>query len=62
MFRQGDSLSLMLFNVIEDEIIKVVAGRGYKMGKQEFKMIGYTDDAVVISENGDILQNLLDLK
>ncbi|XP_057653539.1 uncharacterized protein LOC130892274 [Diorhabda carinulata] len=59
--RQGDSLSPILFNIIMDEIIKEVktAGRRYRMGKHEFKIVCYADDAVVISEDEDILQKLL---
>ncbi|XP_056641765.1 uncharacterized protein LOC130448413 [Diorhabda sublineata] len=43
------------------EIIKEVktAGRGYRMGKHEFKIVCYADDAVVISEDEDNLQKLL---
>ena len=36
--RQGDSLSLLLFNIIMDEIIKKVSKlRGYKMGKKRLR-------------------------
>lgn len=59
--RQGDSLSPVLFNVIMDQIISEVktAGKGYRMGKKEFKIICYADDAVIISEDEDNLQRLL---
>lgn len=58
--RQGDSLSSILFNVIMDEIIKETksAGRGYKLGDAEVKIVCYADDAVV-SEEEDNLQRLL---
>jgi len=44
-----------------DEIIKETksAGRGYKLGNTELKMVCYADDAVVISEDKDNLQRLL---
>lgn len=50
--RQGDSLSPMLFNVIMDEIIKETksAGRGYKLGNAEIKIVCYVDDTVVIKK------------
>lgn len=59
--RQGDSFSPILFNIIMDEIIKVVkmVGRGYRMGEQEIKILCYADDAVIISEDEDNLQRLL---
>lgn len=59
--RQGDSLSPILFNVIMDEIIKDVktAGRGYRLGNKEIKIVCYADDAVIISEDEDNLQRLL---
>ncbi|KAI4501058.1 hypothetical protein M0802_003861 [Mischocyttarus mexicanus] len=59
--RQGDSLSLILFNIIMDEIISEVmtAGKGYRMGDREIKLIAFVDDAVLIAEDEDNLQRLL---
>lgn len=49
--RQGDSLSLLLFNMIMDKIIKEVrkAGRGYETDKGEVRILCYADDAVILS-------------
>lgn len=59
--RQGDSLSPILFNIIMDEIIHEVkqAGRGYRMGDKDIRIVCYADDAVIISEDEDNLQRLL---
>jgi len=58
--RQGDSLNLVLFNLIMNEIIKDVknAGHGNRTNKGEISILCYADDAVIISENGDELQRL----
>lgn len=57
--RQGDSLSPLLFNIIMDEIIvKVRTGNGYKMGNEEIKIICYAD-AVLLANSEDDLQKLL---
>lgn len=59
--RQGDNLSLILFNLIMNEIIKEVrtSGSGYGLGKQRIKIACYADDTVIISEDKDDLQRML---
>ena len=58
--RQGDSLSLLLFNIIMDEIIKKVSKlRGYKVGEKKINLLCYADDAVWVAEHEDDLQRLL---
>jgi len=49
--RWGDSLSMVLFNLIMNEMIKD--------NKEEITTLCYADDAVIISENEDELQRLL---
>ena len=59
--RQGDSLSPVLFNLVMDRIINRVKGigRSYRMGQTEFKILYYTDDAVLIAESEDNMQRML---
>jgi len=58
--RQGDSLSLILFNIMDEIVEEVkIAGRGYSMEGNEIKIVCYTDDAMIISEDEDNLQKLL---
>lgn len=54
--RQEDNLSSILFNVIMDEIIKETksAGRGYKLGDAEVKIVCYADEAVVSEEEDNL--------
>lgn len=58
---QSDSLSLILFNLIMDEIIKEVktAREGVKLGRKGIKIVCYADDAVITSEDEDDLQRML---
>ncbi|GJQ68993.1 hypothetical protein Trydic_g6171 [Trypoxylus dichotomus] len=59
--RQGNSISPVLFNLIMDKIInsvEEVAG-GYRMGQQSIKMLCYADDAILMADNEDDLQQLL---
>ena len=54
----------MLFNLVMDRIINQVkgVGRGYRMGKTEFKILCYADDAVLIAEiEDDLLRMLFEL-
>lgn len=54
--RQGDSLSPLLFNIVMDEVImKVKEGRGYKLGDQEIKILCYADDTVLLPSREDDL-------
>lgn len=51
-----DSLSPLLFNIVMDEVImKIKEGRGYKMGDQEIKILCYADDAVLLPSSEDDL-------
>ncbi|KAI4474607.1 hypothetical protein M0802_015536 [Mischocyttarus mexicanus] len=57
--KQGD-MTLILFNVILDEIIseEKTTGRGYRIGNREIKLVAYADD-VLISEDEDNLQRIM---
>jgi len=55
--RLGDSLRPTLFNIIMDETINE-AGKGYRMGDKEIKILCYAHAAVIISEDKDNLQIL----
>ena len=57
--RQGDSLSPLLFNIMDELIIQVRKLKGYKMGDREIKILCYADDVVLIAESEDELQRLL---
>lgn len=49
-----------LFNLIMDEIIKSVKNMcGYKMGKKNFNILYFADDAILIADNEDDLQRLV---
>jgi endonuclease/exonuclease/phosphatase family metal-dependent hydrolase len=59
--RQGDSLSPFLFNLIMDRIIEEVVSLkvGYRLGKESISVVCYADDAVLLAESQEDLQNLL---
>lgn len=58
--KQGDSLSLYLFYIIMNEIIKKVKQKGgYRVGNKELKIICYADNAIIVAEDEDDLQRLL---
>jgi len=58
--RQGDSLSPALFNVIMDKIIEAVKRKpGYQLGSLNIQIVCYADDAVLIADSEDKLQELL---
>ena len=58
--RQGDSLSLIFFNLIIDKIkANLPRELGYKMGNNPIQIIYYTDDAVLVADSAENLQTLL---
>ena len=57
---QGDSLSPLLFNVVMNKIIKDLKGlQGYSLGDENVNIVCYADDATLVVDNKDDLQQLL---
>ncbi|XP_046987242.1 uncharacterized protein LOC124580844 [Schistocerca americana] len=57
--RQGDSLSLLLSDIVMDEVIKkVLAGSHYGMVGKEIKIICFADNVVLLANREDNLQKL----
>jgi hypothetical protein len=58
--RQGDSLSPALFNAVMDKIIESVRKQpGYQLWSLNIQIVCYADDAVLIADSEDKLQELL---
>ena len=57
---QGDSLSPMLFNLIMEKIIANMPEElGYRMGNAPIHIMCYADDAVLLADSKEQLQNVL---
>ena len=57
---QGDSLSPALFNTVMDKIIELVKrDPGYQLGSLNIQIVCYADDAVLIADSEDKLQELI---
>ena len=58
--RKGDSLSPALFNIVMDKTIESVKrGSDYQLGSLNIQIVCYADDAVLIVDSEDKLQELL---
>jgi hypothetical protein len=58
--RQGDSLSPALFNAVMDKIIESLRKKpDYQLGSLHIQIVCYADDAVLIADSEDKLQELL---
>lgn len=59
LWRQGDSLRLILFNIVMYQTIqKVHLGHGYKMTDSDLQILCQAHEAALIVENEDDLQRL----
>ena len=55
-----EPITVLLFNIVMNEIIKDLKGlQGYSLGDENVNTVCYADDATLVADNEDDLQRLL---
>jgi hypothetical protein len=58
--RQGDALSLILFNLVLERVIREinVNNQGFKLQDSSIELLAYADDVVLLRESQESLKNI----